>query len=93
VHSGLARLPHARRVLVLGGDGLAVREILRHPKIEITEPYHCYVPSFGEWGYTLAAHRPLTGELRLPADLRFLSAENFTRASSFRPTWRARPSR
>jgi spermidine synthase len=35
VHPGLARLPHARRVLVLGGgDGLAVREILRYPNVE-----------------------------------------------------------
>ena len=35
VHPGLAALPHARRVLVLGGgDGLAVREILRHPNVE-----------------------------------------------------------
>lgn len=35
VHPGLARLPHARRVLVLGGgDGLAIREILRYPQIE-----------------------------------------------------------
>ncbi len=35
VHPGLARLPHARRVLVLGGgDGLAVREILRYPHVE-----------------------------------------------------------
>jgi len=35
VHPGLARLPNARRVLVLGGgDGLALREILRYPQIE-----------------------------------------------------------
>jgi len=35
VHPGLAALPGARRVLVLGGgDGLAVREILRYPSIE-----------------------------------------------------------
>src|SRR5947208_3226034 len=35
VHPGLAALPAARRVLVLGGgDGLAVREILRYPSIE-----------------------------------------------------------
>jgi len=34
VHPGLAALPDARRVLVLGGgDGLAVREILRYPNI------------------------------------------------------------
>jgi spermidine synthase len=34
VHPGLARLPDARRVLVLGGgDGLAVREILRYPQV------------------------------------------------------------
>ena len=35
VHPGLAALPGARRVLVLGGgDGLAVREILKYPTVE-----------------------------------------------------------
>src|SRR5450755_3480461 len=35
VHPGLAALPGARRVLVLGGgDGLAVREILKYPQVE-----------------------------------------------------------
>ena len=35
VHPGLAALPGARRVLVLGGgDGLAVREVLRYPRVE-----------------------------------------------------------
>ncbi len=34
VHPGLARLTNAYRILVLGGgDGLAVREVLRYPKI------------------------------------------------------------
>ena len=35
VHPGLASLPHARRALVLGGgDGLAVRELLKYPNLE-----------------------------------------------------------
>ena len=35
IHPALASLPHARRVLVLGGgDGLALREILKYPNIE-----------------------------------------------------------
>ena len=35
VHPGLSTLPAARRVLVLGGgDGLAVREILKYPQVE-----------------------------------------------------------
>ena len=35
VHPGLAALPGARRVLVLGGgDGLALREVLRYPGVE-----------------------------------------------------------
>ncbi|HEY8535286.1 MAG TPA: polyamine aminopropyltransferase [Vicinamibacterales bacterium] len=35
VHPGLAAIPDARRVLVLGGgDGLAVREILKYPGVE-----------------------------------------------------------
>ncbi|MBV9773569.1 MAG: polyamine aminopropyltransferase [Gemmatimonadetes bacterium] len=37
VHPGLAALPGARRVLVLGGgDGLAVREILKYPDVQVT---------------------------------------------------------
>lgn len=37
VHPGLAALAGARRVLVLGGgDGLAVREALRYPAVEVT---------------------------------------------------------
>ncbi len=35
VHPGLAAVPHARQVLVLGGgDGLALREILKYPSVE-----------------------------------------------------------
>jgi len=35
VHPGLAALPKATRVLVLGGgDGLAVREVLKYPQVE-----------------------------------------------------------
>lgn len=35
VHPGLSSLPWARRVLVLGGgDGLAVRELLKYPNLE-----------------------------------------------------------
>ena len=35
VHPGLAALPQARKILVLGGgDGMAVREILRYPQVE-----------------------------------------------------------
>ncbi|MBU0750898.1 MAG: polyamine aminopropyltransferase [Gammaproteobacteria bacterium] len=35
VHPGLAGVAHARRVLVLGGgDGFAVREVLKYPNIE-----------------------------------------------------------
>jgi len=35
VHPGLAGMAHAKRVLVLGGgDGFAVREVLRYPNVE-----------------------------------------------------------
>ena len=35
VHPGLQALPHARKVLVMGGgDGLAVREILKYPQVD-----------------------------------------------------------
>jgi spermidine synthase len=39
-----------------------------------TRGYHAYVPSFGEWGFTLAAHEPPMGAAHLPQGLRFLTA-------------------
>jgi spermidine synthase len=35
--------------------------------------YHANVPSFGEWGYIIASHRPWRLPQALPQDLRFLS--------------------
>jgi spermidine synthase len=36
-------------------------------------PYHANVPSFGEWGYIIASHRPYRQPAELPAGLKFLS--------------------
>ena len=41
-----------------------------------TFPYHAYVPSFGEWGFVLAARHDYTLPVDLPAGLRFLAAPN-----------------
>jgi spermidine synthase len=35
-------------------------------------PYHANVPSFGEWGYIIASHRPWHWPNTLPAGLRYL---------------------
>lgn len=40
-----------------------------------TTPYHAYVPSFGEWGYTIATKRPFTLPTRFPDGLKFVSAD------------------
>ncbi|MCO5109740.1 MAG: polyamine aminopropyltransferase [Burkholderiaceae bacterium] len=37
-------------------------------------PYHAHVPSFGEWGFVLASHRPWRLPEALPGGLQFLSA-------------------
>ncbi|MBS0447815.1 MAG: polyamine aminopropyltransferase [Proteobacteria bacterium] len=37
-----------------------------------TTPYHVHVPSFGEWGFILASHRPYRMPTALPTGLRFL---------------------
>ena len=39
----------------------------------VTRGYHAYVPSFGEWGYTLAGHHLSEAAPVLPQGLRFLS--------------------
>lgn len=36
-------------------------------------PYHANVPSFGEWGYVIASHRPWHMPTALPADVRYLT--------------------
>lgn len=54
-----------------------------------TLPYHVYVPSFGEWGFTLAspANAALSPRqpLDLPNDLRFLTSEIFASSLRFPP--------
>jgi len=40
-----------------------------------TEPYHALVPSFGEWGYVLAAHSPRPRVGKLPEGLKFITEE------------------
>jgi spermidine synthase len=39
----------------------------------LTEPYHLYVPSFGEWGFILASLEPLPTQLRLAGPLKFMT--------------------
>lgn len=53
--------------------------------------YHAYVPSFGEWGFTLAAHQPIGDEVHLPANLRFLTPESQRAMFQFPPDMARRP--
>ena len=49
-----------------------------------TLPYHSYVPSFGEWGFMLAAPQELGAEnLPLPEGLRYLNADEWQAARLF----------
>jgi spermidine synthase len=51
-----------------------------------TYPYHVYVPSFGEWGFTLAAAAETPAyapPASLPASLRFLSAPDIAPLFTF----------
>jgi spermidine synthase len=50
-----------------------------------TTPYHAHVPSFGEWGFVLAGHRPWPGPRALPPGLRFVSAEGMPALLQFPP--------
>jgi spermidine synthase len=42
----------------------------------IATPYHVNVPSFGEWGFVIASHRPWRLPQTLPAGLRFLDLQS-----------------
>ncbi|MBS1508307.1 MAG: polyamine aminopropyltransferase [Bacteroidetes bacterium] len=48
-----------------------------------TSPYHCHVPSFGEWGYILAYKHDLPEVKQLPAGLRFITERSWTTMTDF----------
>jgi spermidine synthase len=52
----------------------------------VTQPYHAYVPSFGDWGFVAAApHKLDWGRIQLPAGLRFLEAAALPGLTDFPP--------
>lgn len=53
--------------------------------------YHAYVPSFGEWGFTLASHRPIAAPVSLPRGLRFLTPTSERAMFDFPPDMARRP--
>jgi len=51
-----------------------------------TQPYHTYVPSFGEWGFVLASKFPIQFKAhKLPPKLRYLNGEVLQKMSIFAP--------
>jgi spermidine synthase len=50
-----------------------------------TAPYHAHVPSFGEWGFIVASHRPFRSPQALPAGLRFLTVAGLPALFDFPP--------
>ena len=51
----------------------------------LPRPYHVYVPSFGEWGFVLAATAPFDPPRQYPAGLRFLTVEGTAALFAFPP--------
>jgi len=49
----------------------------------VTQPYHAWVPSFGEWGYVLASAQPLVAQRPLPVGLRFLDEKTWVTLRDF----------
>jgi len=54
-------------------------------------PYHVYVPSFGEWGFVLAAAAAWTPPRAYPPGLRFLTVEGTPALFAFPPDMDAVP--
>ncbi|MDB5873173.1 MAG: spermidine synthase [Ramlibacter sp.] len=48
-----------------------------------TAPYHAHVPSFGEWGYVIAGHRPFRQPDELPPGLKFLTLASLPQLFEF----------
>lgn len=56
-----------------------------------TRGYHVYVPSFGEWGFVLAAAHPIPTSARIPAGGRFLTPAGDAALFDFPPDMARRP--
>lgn len=56
-----------------------------------TRPYHVYVPSFGEWGFVLAAHGSVPAAAHILPGGRFLTAAIAPRLFDFPPDMARRP--
>ena len=50
-----------------------------------TFPYHVYVPSFGEWGFVIAAMHEYVPPTSLPAGMRFVSVDGLPSMFQFPP--------
>ncbi len=48
-------------------------------------PYHAHVPSFGEWGFMLAHHRPWRMPSVVPSGLRFITPQSLPALFDFPP--------
>jgi spermidine synthase len=57
-----------------------------------TEPYHCYVPSFGEWGFILAFKERLPETMNLPAGRKFIDEQTVNQMFVFPPDMSTIPS-
>lgn len=60
-----------------------INETLKVSGFEHTYPYNINVPSFGNWGFIMASHRPLTPSFKGNIPTRFLSAESFSSIFQF----------
>jgi spermidine synthase len=57
-----------------------------------TYPYHCYVPSFGEWGYILASKQNLSHRHQFPQGLKFVDEFMLDQLFNFPPDMSQTPS-
>lgn len=69
-----------------------VNETLQHVGFS-TLPYHCYLPSFGEWGFIMIGHHSIPTTLRKEVkDLSFITKATFSQLTYFPPDMSRVPS-
>jgi spermidine synthase len=61
-----------------------INETLSYTGLQ-TEPYHCYVPSFGEWGFVMAYKNKPASQYHFPEGLRFVDQTTVQQLFAFPP--------
>lgn len=61
-----------------------IHETIKSSNFQYTYPFHAYIPSFGDWGFVMAANQPIEiQKLTIPYETKFLNSNSIPELFTF----------